>query len=89
MIFTSGTASFMSPGARPVAITEVKNGANKFTKSVRMPIKARNLRKISALKSDFLFDFVKFGKKALAKAPSPKIRRNKFGILNAMKNISL
>ena len=44
----------MSLGAKPVAITAVKNGANKFTKSVRMPIKARNLRKISALKSDFL-----------------------------------
>ena len=79
----------MSPGARPVAITAVKNGANRFTKSVRMPIKARNLRKISALKSDFLFDFVKFGKKALAKAPSPKMRRSKLGILNAIKNISL
>lgn len=89
MIFTSGTASFMLLGAKPVAITAVKNGANKFTKSVRMPIKARNLRKISALKSDFLFDFVKFGKKALANAPSPKIRRSKFGILNAIKNISL
>jgi len=79
----------MSLGAKPVAITEVKNGANKFTKSVRMPIKARNLRKISALKSDFLFDLAKFGKKALAKAPSPNMRRSKLGILNAIKNISL
>ena len=79
----------MSPGANPVAITEVKNGANKFTASVRMPIKARNLRKISALKSHFLFHLVKLGKKALATAPSPQMRRNKFGILNAMKNISL
>ena len=79
----------MSLGAKPVAITAVKNGANKFTKSVRMQMKARNLRKISALKRDFLFDYVKLGKKALAKAPSPKIRRSKFGILNAIKNISL
>ena len=37
----------MSLGAKPVAITAVKNGANKFTKRVRMPINARNLRKIS------------------------------------------
>ena len=33
--------------------------------------------------------FVKFGKNACVKAPSPKIRRNKFGILKAIKKRSL
>ena len=45
---TSGTASVIFCSLKPLAMIFIKYGVNKFTRSVKTPIKSRNLMKISA-----------------------------------------
>ena len=49
----------------------------------------KNSMKIWTAKTDLLFAAVKLGIKLWAKAPSAKIRLNRFGSLKAIKKISL
>ena len=75
--------------SNPRAKIFVKNAAKSKTTKVKKSIKIVNLVKTEAAKIPFFLAWAKLGINACVKEPSPKSLRNKFGSLNATKNISL
>lgn len=86
---TKGDAISIVSWLNPTAIAFVAKAGKRFTIRVINSMMLKKTRKICAKNIAFLLDLVKAGINACVNAPSAKIRRNKFGSLKAMKNISL
>lgn len=89
LIATKGEARSIISLSKPIAIAFVAIEGKIFTKSVNITIMDKNILNICAKKTALCFDFAYAGIKTCVKAPSAKIRRKRFGSLNAIKNISL
>lgn len=78
-------SSLLHPQAKSLVI-----GSGKKVMSSENAIKkSRNRKNIAVAKTPLCLDATKEGINAWVNAPSAKIRRKRFGSLNAMKNISL
>ena len=86
---TKGAAISRVCALNPTAIALVKSSGTRFTSRVIKSMILRKTRKIFALKTALCVVLANAGIKTCVKAPSAKIRRNRFGSLKAMKNISL
>ena len=83
-----GEAIFFASLLKPEAKISVIKFENIVTKSEKISIIINNFLNTSHAKRGLYFAFAKLGKKLCVKAPSAKIRLNRFGNLKATKNIS-
>ena len=87
-IANSGAAKLIVSSLNPIAKAFAKRCENIVTIKDKTIKKAKICKNIIDENLILYFDFAYEGIKACVKAPSAKILRNKFGNLNAIKNIS-
>lgn len=75
--------------SKPTAMAFVKSAGRRFTIRVIMRIIEKKSKKMLALKTALCFVRANAGIKTCVNAPSAKMRRKRFGSLNAMKKMSL
>ena len=86
---TKGAAISMVSFVNPTAMAFVKSAGRRFTSSVISKMIERKIKNMFTEKTALCRVLAKAGMKTCVKAPSAKIRRKRFGSLNAIKNISL
>ncbi len=84
-----GEVSVISSASQPQARSLVMGSGKKVMSRENTIKKSKKRKNIAVAKTPLFLDAINEGIKACVNAPSAKIRRKRFGSLNAIKNISL